>query len=390
MKILHVTPTYLPAVRYGGPIFAVHGLCRALVTRGHQVDVFTTTIDGPDDSNVPLAIPVNLDSVKVHYFASPFLRRLAWAPTMKGVLRQEAAKAAVMHLHSVFLWPTYAAASAARTARTPYVVGPRGALVKKLVRKRNQLLKTAWIALVERSTFEHAAAIHVTSKVEAVELQRFGWNLPRIAVIPNGVDEPVNLVGLPAADVQLITRQQPLVLFLGRLSWVKGLDRLLQAFALTRVGTLAIVGPDYENLLPQLLHSTTKLGIAERVHFLPRIVVGLDKERIFSAAQVLVLPSYSENFGNTILEAMIRSVPVVVTREVGAADIVSQSGGGVVVEGEPNILAEAIAGLLENPQRARQIGQTGRYYVAERYSWSSVAAQMEQLYEEIRVPGHKC
>lgn len=390
MKILHVTPTYLPAVRYGGPIFAVHGLCRGLVARGHQVDVFTTTIDGPDDSNVPLAIPVNLDSVKVHYFASPVLRRLAWAPAMKGALRQEAAKATVLHLHSVFLWPTYAAARAAKKSRTPYVISPRGALVKELVRKRNQLLKTAWIALVERSTFEHAAAIHVTSKAEATELQRFGWYLPRIAVIPNGTDEPVHPVGLPASDIQHITRQQPLVLFLGRLSWVKGLDRLLQAFALTRLGTLAIVGPDYENLLPHLLHLATKLGIAERVHFLPRMVVGLDKEYLFAAAQILVLPSYSESFGNTVLEALTRSVPVVVTKEVGAADIVRPSGGGVVVEGQPRLLAEAITSLLENPARAREIGQAGRRHVAERYSWSSIAAQMEELYEEIKMSGQKC
>ena len=389
MKILHVTPTYLPAVRYGGPIVAVHGLCRALVARGHQVDVFTTTIDGPVDSNVPLAVPVNLDAVKVHYFASPVLRRLAWAPSMKGALRQEVAKAAVMHLHSVFLWPTYAAARTAQKTRTPYVVSPRGALVKELVRKRNQLLKSAWIALIERSTFEHAAAIHVTSKAEAAELQRFGWSLPRIAVIPNGIDAPVPPVGLPASDIQHITRQQPLVLFLGRLSWVKGLDRLLQAFALTQLGTLAIVGPDYENLLPYLLHLASELGIAKRVHFLPRMVVGSDKEHLLEAAQILVLPSYSENFGNTVLEALTRCVPVVVTREVGAADIVRQSGGGIVVEGQPRLLAEAITGLLENPAQAREVGQAGQRHVAERYSWPSIAAQMEGLYEEIKMSGRK-
>jgi glycosyltransferase involved in cell wall biosynthesis len=390
VKILHVTPTYLPAVRYGGPIFAVHGLCRALAARGHQVDVFTTTIDGPNDSQVPLAVPVALDSVQVHYFASPVLRRLAWAPAMKGALRQEAAKATVMHLHSVFLWPTYAAARAAQRAHTPYVISPRGALVKELVRKRNRLLKTACIALIERSTFEHAAAIHVTSSAEENELKRFAWNLPKIAVIPNGIDEPVQTAGLPAPDVQSIAKQQPLVLFLGRLSWVKGLDRLLQAFALTRAGKLAIVGPDYENLLPNLLQLATKLGIAERVHFLPRTVGGPDKEHLFAAAKVLVLPSYSENFGNTVLEALIRSVPAVVTREVGAADIVRQSGGGIVVEGEPKPLAEAIAGLLENPVAARESGQAGRRHVAERYSWSSIAAQMEGLYEEIKMPGTKC
>lgn len=390
MKILHVTPTYLPAVRYGGPIFAVHGLCRGLAARGHEVDVFSTTIDGPHDSNVPLHETVNLDSVRVRYFASPMLRRLAWAPAMKSALRQEAAKASVMHLHSVFLWPGHAAAREARRARIPYVISPRGALVKELIKQRHRLLKSAWIAFTERSNFERAAAIHVTSSTEATELQRFGWKLPRIAVIPNGTDEPVHPVGVPAADIQHLIKQQPLVLFLGRLSWIKGLDRLLQAFALMRTGTLAIVGPDYENLLPHLLQLAAKLGVAERVHILPRVVLEQDKEHLFAGTRVLVLPSYSENFGNTVLEALTRGVPVVVTPEVGAAEVVRQSGGGMVAEGQPKPLADAISSLLEHPDRACELGLAGRRHVAERYSWTSIAGRMEALYQEIKTSGRTC
>ena len=77
MNILYVVPTYLPATRYGGPIFAVHGLARALVERGHRVDVFTTNVDGDGESDVPLRERVDLDGVGVHYFSSP-LRRLYW------------------------------------------------------------------------------------------------------------------------------------------------------------------------------------------------------------------------------------------------------------------------------------------------------------------------
>src|SRR4051794_24817373 len=133
MRIVHVVPSYLPAVRHGGPIFAVHGLCRALAARGHQVEVFTTNVDGPNNSPVPLGTGVELDGVQIQYFPSYILRRLYWSPLLARRLRASVANCSVMHLHSVFLWPTWAAAGIARAAHIPYVISPRGMLVKDLV-----------------------------------------------------------------------------------------------------------------------------------------------------------------------------------------------------------------------------------------------------------------
>ena len=277
MRILHVVPSYLPAVRYGGTIFAIHGLCKALAARGHEVQVFTTNIDGPGNSPVPIGVPVNLDGVRVRYFPCPLLRRLYWAPALGRALYREIAKFDVVHLHSVFLWPTWAAARAARKAGIPYVLSPSGMLVKDLIVRRSWLAKSAWIKIVERSNVEHAAAIHLTSQVEAAELQRFGWRFPRLTIIPNGIDEPLPGNGNIAADIEAISAQQPLVLFLGRLSWKKGLDRLLHAFACTRVGTLAIVGTDDEGLSQQLVKLAGDLQIAERVHILARTIIGVRK-----------------------------------------------------------------------------------------------------------------
>src|SRR5215471_14810307 len=125
MRILHVVPSYLPAVRYGGPIFAVHGLCRALTARGHEIEVVTTNIDGPGNSRVPVGIPVNLDGVRVRYFSSPLFRWLYWAPALRRALRRDPGKFDAVHLHSVFLWPTWTAARCARRAGIPYVLSPR-------------------------------------------------------------------------------------------------------------------------------------------------------------------------------------------------------------------------------------------------------------------------
>src|ERR1700758_2509415 len=149
LRVLHVVPTYFPAIRYGGPIFAVHGLCRALAARGHRIEVFTTNVDGPNDSAVPLGTPVALDSVHVSYFPSTNFRRLYWSPQLGRALKAELPKFTVVHLHSVFLWPTWAAARIARKARIPYVISPRGMLVKEMIERRSRLAKSAWLGLIE-------------------------------------------------------------------------------------------------------------------------------------------------------------------------------------------------------------------------------------------------
>lgn len=386
MRILHVVPTYLPAVRYGGPIFAVHGLCRALVSRGHRVEVFTTNVDGAEKSAVPVGVPVTLDGVQVRYFSSDFLRRIYWAPSLAQALKREVGGFDLVHLHSVFLWPTWVAARLARKAQVPYLISPRGMLVKELIERRSRLAKAAWIKLIERSNVERASAIHVTSELEKTELMRFKWRLPPVAMIPNGVEELESAAGTePSRDVIEITSSQPLVLFLGRISWKKGLDRLLHAFALTKLGQLAVVGTDDEDLVPQMQRLAEKLQISDRVQFLPRTVLGYDKEHLFAAARLFVLPSYSENFGNTVLEAMQRGVPVVVTPEVGAAEIVRQAHGGMVVQGDPAPLGEAINRLINDPALARSLGEAGRRYVLEHCAWPRIAAQMETLYESLKV-----
>jgi glycosyltransferase involved in cell wall biosynthesis len=395
MRILHVVPTYLPATRYGGPIVAVHSLCRALAARGHAVEVFTTSIDGPLDTVVPYDRPVMLDGVKVRYFASRRLRRLSYAPALMQSLRREIAGADVVHLHSAFLWPTWRAARLSRKRRVPYVISPRGMLVKTLIASRNRLIKSAWIALIERANLEHASAIHATSAIEAEEIKKFGWRLPRIAVVPNGVDavEQTARQGTrqetrhdaPAADIAALAGREPLVLFFGRLAQVKGLDRLLRAFARTRRGTLAIVGNDYEGLAAGLAEMARQLRIDDRVRIVPRTITDAEKEHMFAAARAFVLPSYSESFGNVVLEAMQRGLPVIVTPEVGAAEVVKESGGGLVAGGDAQSLGAAIDRLTEDAAQSAAMGEAGRRHVSEHYGWPSVAARMEALYGELKM-----
>jgi glycosyltransferase involved in cell wall biosynthesis len=112
----------------------------------------------------------------------------------------------------------------------PYVLSPRGMLVKDLIARRSRFAKSAWIHLIERSNVERAAALHLTSPLEGAELERFGWRLPRLAVIPNAIDEPLSQNGEIASDVETIISEQSLVLFFGRLSWKKGLDSCIRLY----------------------------------------------------------------------------------------------------------------------------------------------------------------
>lgn len=379
MRLLHVAATYLPAVRYGGTIASVHGLCRSLAARGHDVHVFTTSVDGDTDSPVPHGTAVDIDGVKVWYFHSPRFRRVYWAPSMRQQFRSRIGEFDLVHTHAMYLWPLWAAARSAHAAGVPYVVSPRGMLEKGLIEQKSALLKAGMIAFIERQTFERAAAIHVTSAREAEEAATFGFQLRSVREIPNGADLDPETGIVPDA-ISAIVNGPPYVLFLGRINWKKGLDRLLAAFALVNDARLVIAGHDDDQSRPALEERAQRLGLADRVTFTGP-VHGAGKSALLTGAQLLVLPSYSENFGNVVLEAMAAGRPVVVTPEVGLAPVVTSVGAGLVAAGGPESLSRAMVMLLGDPEQRLEMGKRGAQAVAERFSWSTVAAQMESLYE---------
>ncbi len=382
MRILHVVPTYLPAVRYGGPIYSVHSLCKALVALGHEVHVYTTSVDGEKDSEVPLGQPVNLDGVQVWYFPSRHLRRLYYSPPLLRMLKKEVRKFDIVHLHSVFLWPTWAAARTARQCGIPYILTPRGMLVNDLVQRKSRWLKICWIKLIEQKNIERAALVHLTSSRELDELEKFSFQAAQTAVIPNGVDGSATWEKNELrADVQKIVSQPDYVLFFGRINWEKGIDRLIRIWKNVPKVRLIVAGNDEEGYLQQLQQIAKEEQVEARITFLARSISGADKEALFAAARLFVLPSYSENFGITVLEAMIRKIPIIVTEEVGAAEIVRKSGAGKVVIADN--LGQEIAAILADDKELSVMAQCGYEHVVQQYSWDRIGKRMEHVYCDI-------
>jgi glycosyltransferase involved in cell wall biosynthesis len=262
-------------------------------------------------------------------------------------------------------------------------LSPRGMLVKELFRARNRYVKAAWMALIERANLMHAAAIHVTASVEAEEVKDFGYRLKgRMFAVPNGV--AIAADRLPEPD-----RESPYLLMLGRVSWKKRIDIALEALKLVDGIRLVIAGGDDEGLAAGLRDRAASLGVLDRVDFVGP-VDGERKCRLLAGALALLMPSLSENFGNSVLEAMAQGTPAIVVAEVGAAEIVNDSGAGLVVAPSGEAFAGAVRQLQRNPELRARMSERARAAVAANYSWPAIGARMEHEYQQIlRLTGRR-
>ncbi len=374
LRILHVVPTYLPATRYGGPIVSVHGLASAQAALGADVSVLTTSVDGAQDSKVPHGQACLLDGVKVWYFRSRWLRRLYFSWAMRRWLQANLTAFDVVHLHSVFLYPTNMAARLCIAAGVPYVITPRGMLVPELISGKRQFLKTAWIRLFESRTLANAACFHATSSLELNDARRLGVPVQNPCVIENGV-------AVPDKRDWPMPFQVPYVLYLGRLSWKKNLDLLIEACsALPGVHLVLAGAADQDSILDELQKLVSGFASQSRVTFLGELK-GDEKWAWIQHARVLALVSKNENFGNAAAEALCLGTPVVLSKGVGLAEATAAEGAGWICEPTVDGICTAIRSAFSDPQAAKIRGKRGQEWAERTLGWHGVALKTMEMYQ---------
>jgi glycosyltransferase involved in cell wall biosynthesis len=381
VRILHVTPYFAPAFRYGGPPQSVLGLCHGLVSCGVDVEVMTTAANG--GAPLPASPPDGdlYEGIPVHYAAPAFPRRFFGA-SLERPLRRALSRADLCHIHGIWNVPEWRAAARAREMGVPYIISPRGMLQPPAL-ARHRWRKRAMYHLVERRNLASAARLHATAPDETAVLGRI-VDPRRVVEIPNGVT--LAAAGRARGDIRVklgIPAGDPIVLFLGRVHPIKRIDLLAAAVALVREKHpsthLVLAGPDEGCHVATLEPHIAPLG--PFVHIMGA-VDDSTKQDLFAESTALALCSDSESFGMSVVEAMGAGVPVVVARTCGWADL-ERDGCGWSVDQRADAMAAAIDQAVADPGHAAAMGRRGAQIARERYSWRAVAERMIACYEDV-------
>jgi glycosyltransferase involved in cell wall biosynthesis len=354
-----------------------------------DVTIFTTHLDYPRGVlDVRINRPTKRDGVTIHYFPVQF-KPLVVSIQMAAILWRETRNFNVIHIHGIYRFPQSFAAWCARRHGVPYIIQPHGSLDPYLYhQKRHQWLKRIYEHLVDMPNLRCASAIHYTTAEER-ELTRFLNIADRGVVIPNGLElsrfEKLPNVG-EFRERWGIPGNVPLILFLGRINFKKGLDLLIPAFARTYKewprAHLVIAGPDNEGYGQKVRGWIRKHGIKSRVTFTGM----LKREETVSAyvdADLFVLPSYTENFGMTVVEAMACGCPVVISDRVNIWREVNQASAGLVTQCDVEYVAKAMLKLLGDDELRKSMGRAGRALVREKYDWKQISLELIRLYENL-------
>jgi glycosyltransferase involved in cell wall biosynthesis len=389
MRVLHVLPDL--STRSGGiPVFVVEA-ARALRQLGVEVDIVATDLDSPTSTKGKSRaaaddLVAGAELVPHELFPATFPRRLAASRGLGRFLAANAGRYDVVHNHALYLWPLRQVHAACTRNDIPYVVSPHGAL-DPFLRARHRPRKQAVTLLWQGRALDAAQAIHVTTDDERRLGEDVAPKVPR-RIVPAGIwfDEFQT-----PGDGDRFRRDRlggfdgPLIVSLGRISFKKGLDLLIGALADETAGLqdarLAIIGPDDEELTPQLRSQAERLGIGDRVAFTGPIY-GSERRDALAAATAWALTSYAENFGIAVVEAMAMGRPVLISDRVNLAPAAAAAGAAEVVAPDVPAVAAGLERLLAHPAHAARIAANGTT-LARKYDWPVVAGQLRDMYRDI-------
>ncbi|MEG4245382.1 hormogonium polysaccharide biosynthesis glycosyltransferase HpsP [Microcoleus sp. MON2_D6] len=387
MRILQIIPSI--SLVYGGPSQMVLGLSAALASRGIDVTIITTDSNG-DIGQIPLDVPLNepiqQNGYQIIYFRCYPWRRYKFSLSLLQWLNENARQFDLAHIHALFSPVTTFAATIARYHKLPYIMRPCGMLDPADLQKKKRL-KQIYAAVLERPNLAGAATIHFTSKEEAKISERFGLGstgkmpVPRDLVIPLGVTAGLFPKRLRESEV-------PIILFMSRIEPKKGLDLLIPALE-----SILALGIEFHFILagsnPQDAEYETQIKVQIQNSSLAKyttitgFVSGDLKVELLTKADLFVLPSYYENFGIAVAEAMTAGVPVAISDRIHIAEDIQQAEAGWVEPLEIGAIAHSIKSALLNPQERQRRGLNGQEYARKHYNWEAIAQQTIDAYQQI-------
>ena len=388
MKTLQIIPSI--SLIYGGPSQMVLGLAPALAKAGVEVTILTTDSNGDNGQkplDVPLNIPIKQDGYEVIYFRCAPFRRYKFSIDLLKFLKNNAQYFDIAHIHALFSPISSAAAIVCRQQSLPYILRPLGTLDPSDLRKKEQL-KQLYVALLERRNLAGASGIHFTSEQEAKISSRFGVSTKDL-VIPLGVIPPENNTE-NIRNKFGIDNDKPVILFMSRIDPKKGLELLIPALQ-----KLSIQGLDFHFVLAgtnpqdpiyeQKIRSEIENSQLKSHTTITGFVTGEAKISLLQTADLFVLPSYYENFGIAVAEAMVAGTPVVISDQVHIYQQVLDSESGWVGTTDVESIVRLLTTALSNLQECQRRGLNAQKYALQHFSWDAITQQVIQAYREIVV-----
>lgn len=363
-------------------------MARHLAEAGVEVDVVTSDDDGPGRLPVTLIRPVREpEGYTVRYFPRQIHFYTISFPLVPW-LWKHVGEYDLVHVHSVFIFPSVAAAAVCAARGVPYIIRPLGVLSPYGMTNRRRIVKTLSFKLVDQPLLDRAEAVHYTSDMERDEALTLGVK-KRPVVLPLGVDlssfrEEASPEAFFAAHPEC--RGRFVILFLSRLDPKKGLDLLFPAFRQVRErhpeALLVIAGSGSEPYEAELRRMAEAAGVAEDVVW-TGFLGGEAKRSALAAADLFVLPSYAENFGIAVVEALAAGLPLVLSDQVGVAGEIGAAGAGLVTQCAVEPLSERILQVIEQPDLRRELRTRGRDLAQQRYSSQAMTRGLLELYESV-------
>jgi glycosyltransferase involved in cell wall biosynthesis len=392
MKILMTAESYYPFMDKGGPAVKIRAIALGLAKLGHSVTVLTSdwgfqpsmVLPGISSDKTRFGWRMQESGVETFFLTSVANYRTVSVNPHVLDFAHRIREYDIVHIYGLYDLLGPAVTFFCQWNHIPYVVEPMG-MFRPII--RNLLLKNVYHITLGNRLLRSARLLIATSEQEKNEMVEGGIDPQRVVVRRNGVEMPSAIPSPGAFRTKVgIPSDALVVLYLGRLEAKKSPELLVAAFASWRKKTkskkaafLVIAGPEHEQGYVDRLNSqASSLGIRDGIKFTGPLYDDA-KWRAYRDADVFVLPSQNENFGNSAAEAIASGTPVIVTDRCGIATYIAQRTGLVVMHDE-QAMARGLAEILDRPELAAQF-RSACLAVARELSWEEPVSQMARIYE---------